>query len=117
MMDFSKKIKLFSLGLILGMFFLFTFLNGKRLSCNYGPESRVLNNLKQKKWIFESKKISVDSLFLIDFLDNCKVIFNKSNTRKDSCKIYYLRGTKKYKEIIINAENCSKVVKGTVLKS
>ena len=55
-MVFSKKIKFFSLGLLLGTFFLITFLNGKKLSCNYGPESRVINNLKQKKWILITKK-------------------------------------------------------------
>ena len=55
-MNFSKKIKFFSFGLLLGTFFLITFLNGKKLSCNYGPESRVINNLKQKKWIFDNDK-------------------------------------------------------------
>ena len=48
-MNFNKKIKFFSFGLLLGTFFLVTILNGKNLSCNYGPESRVINNLKQKK--------------------------------------------------------------------
>ena len=69
-----------------------TILNGKKLSCNYGPESRVINNLKQKKWIFEKKNKALDTLNLIDFLENSKVVFNKSNTRKDSCKVYHLKG-------------------------
>ena len=114
-MDFSKKIKLFSFGLLLGTFFLITFLNGKKVSCNYGPESRVINNLKQKKWIFENKKIALDSFNVIDFLENSKVDFNKSNTRKDSCRVYYLRGIRQYKGIIINATNCSKIVNSKVL--
>ena len=114
-MDFSKKIKLFSFGLLLGTFFLITFLNGKKVSCNYGPESRVINNLKQKEWIFENKKIALDSFNVIDFLENSKVDFNKSNTRKDSCRDYYLRGIRQYKGIIINAKNCSKIVNSKVL--
>ena len=112
-MVFSKKIKFFSLGLLLGTFFLITFLNGKKLSCNYGPESRVIYNLKQKKWIF--KNMALDSLNLIHFLENSKVIFNKSNTRKDSCKVYYLKGLGKYKGTIINAKNCSKVVNAKII--
>ena len=114
-MDFSKKIKLFSFGLLLGTFFLITFLNGKKVSCNYGPESRVINNLKQKKWIFENKKITLDSLNIIDFLENSKVEFNKSNTKKDSCRVYYLKGIRQYKGIIIDAINCSKTVKAKIL--
>ena len=86
-MDFSKKIRLFTFGLLLGTFFLITFLNGKKLSCNYGPESRVFNNLKKKKWVFKNKNKSLDSLNLTDFLVNSKVVFNKSNIRKDSCKV------------------------------
>ena len=114
-MDFSKKIKLFSFGLLLGTFFLITFLNGKKVSCNYGPESRVINNLKQKKWIFENEKIALDSFDIIKFLENSNVNFNKSNTKKDSCRVYYLIGVRRYKEIIINAVNCSKIVKAKIL--
>ncbi len=116
-MNFSKKIKLFSFGLILGTFFLITFLNGKKLSCNYGPEARVINNLKQKKWIFENKNLAIDNFNYIDFLENCKVVFNKSDTSKDSCKIYFLKGIRKYEEIIISAENCIKSVKIITLKN
>ena len=116
-MNFSKKIKLFSFGLLIGIFFLITFLNGKKLSCNYGPESRVINNLKQKKWVFKKKNINQDTLDLIDFLENSKVVFNKSNTRKDSCRVYHLKGIGKYQKIIINAENCSKVVSAELIKS
>ena len=54
-MDFFKKIRFFSFGLLMGIFFLVIILNGKKMSCNYGPESRVINNLKQKKWIFDMK--------------------------------------------------------------
>ena len=114
-MDFSKKIKLFSFGFLLGTFFLITFLNGKKVSCNYGPESRVINNLKQKKWIFENEKIALDSFNIIKFLENSKVDFNRSNTKKDSCRVYYLKGIKKYKEVIISAVNCSRIVKAKIL--
>ena len=113
-MIFSKKIKFFSLGLLLGTFFLITFLNGKKLSCNYGPESRVINNLKQKKWVFDDNSIGLDSLVLADFLKSSKVVFGKSEIRRDSCKIYHLKGIDEFKKIIVSAENCSKIVKAKV---
>ena len=97
------------------LFFLITFLNGKKLSCNYGPESRVINNLKQKKWIFDDDRRGLDSLELADFLKSSKVVFAKSKIRRDSCKIYHLRGINQFENIIINAENCSKIVKAKVL--
>ena len=113
-MVFSKKIKFFSLGLLLGTFFLITFLNGKKLSCNYGPESRVINNLKQKKWIFDDYRRGLDSLELADFLKSSKVVFTKSQIRRDSCKIYHLKGINQFENIIINAENCSKIVRAKI---
>ena len=116
-MVFYKRIKFFSFGLLIGILLLITFLNGKKLSCNYGPESRVKNNLKQKKWIFKKKNIVLDSFNLIDFIKNSKVVFNKSNTKKDSCKVYYFKGVRQYKKIIINAENCSKIVYAEVFKN
>ena len=116
-MVFSKKIRFFSLGLLLGTFFLITFLNGKKLSCNYGPESRVINNLKQKKWIFDDEIIALDSINLVDFLENSVVVFSKSNTRKDSCKVYYLNGFVKNKKIAVEAENCFKIVKAKLIKN
>ena len=116
-MNFYNKIKFFSFGLLLGTFFLITILNAKKLSCNYGPESRVINNLKQKKWVFVNENIPLDSINVIDFLENSKVVFNKSNTKKDSCRVYYLKGINKYKEIIINAENCSKIINARLIKN
>tara|TARA_B100000575_G_scaffold31955_1_gene21522 strand:+ start:9155 stop:9505 length:351 start_codon:yes stop_codon:yes gene_type:complete len=116
-MNFYKKIKFFSIGLFTGTIFLIIILNGKKLSCNYGPESRVIKNLKHKKWIFDNEIIATDSFNLVDFLENSKVIFNKSNTKKDSCKVYYLRGLLKYKKINIEAENCSKIVNAKVIKN
>ena len=116
-MKFHKKIKFFSFGLLLGTFFLVTILNGKNLSCNYGPESRVINNLKQKKWTFDNEKKALDTFELDDFLENSVVVFNKSNTKKDSCKVYYLKGIRKYKGIIINAENCSNIVNVRVIEN
>ena len=109
-MKLYNKVKFFSFGLLLGTFFLITILNGKNLSCNYGPESRVINNLKQKKWTFDNEKKALDTFNLVDFLENSKVVFNKSNTKKDSCKVYYLKGIRKYKGTNINAENCNKII-------
>ena len=38
------------------------------------------------------------------------VDFNKSNTTKDSCKVYYLDGYWKEKAISLEVENCEKIV-------
>ncbi len=116
-MDFFKKIRFFSFGLLMGIFFLVIILNGKKMSCNYGPESRVINNLKQKKWIFDDEIIALDSINLVDFLENSVVVFSKSNTRKDSCKVYYLNGFVKNKKIAVEAENCFKIVKAKLIKN
>ena len=81
-MKFNKKIKFFSFGLLLGTFFLVTILNGKNLSCNYGPESRVINNLKQKKWTFDNEKKALDTFNLVDFWKILKLFLTKVILKK-----------------------------------
>lgn len=98
----------FSIGLILLAFFL----SGKRASCNYGPQSRVLKNISTKQLVYSQNAIefiknrSIDSLTIIDIIHNGSVNFSKSKTNLDSCNIYVIEKAVYDREISMTVVNC-----------
>lgn len=99
-------------GFIVGIIILMFFLGGKRASCDYGPESRVLKNIKLKDRIFtnevmaEMAKIQLDTSDISAALSHGDVLFSESNTNLDSCKIYAITHYKGEQEFKFKAENC-----------
>ncbi len=99
----------FSIGLIL----LFFFLGGKRASCDYGPNARVLKNIRSKPRVFtesalrDAKTIQIDTSIVQQVLQNGDVLFSESITDLDSCNIYKINDKKNLsKHIIFIIENC-----------
>ena len=108
----------FSLGLIILAFFL----NGKKASCSYGPEARVLKNITTKKIVYSNQTQSeinqknLDTLFLINALKNGSINFSESNTRQEPCGLYIIEGRSENKEIILTVENCDSIATITNFK-
>ena len=102
-MNFLKRLYYYSTGFIIGIVFLFFILNGKRASCNYTPNARVIDNITSKELIIDSKS---EALFnqeeLIEILNSGKVIFNKSEPNKKPCGEYYIKSG----DFDINVINC-----------
>ena len=103
----------FSMGLVVLAFFL----NGKKVSCDYGPEARVLKNinskiLKSTTEVSEELLINgIDSLTLRNILKSGDISFSKSETRKEPCGIYYIESrTSDSKNIDLRVENCDSIV-------
>jgi len=98
----------FSIGLIILAFFL----NGKKVSCSYGPDARVLKNINSKEIVFseaikaqmDEKKIDTSTIKQI--LKNGDVNFSKSNTKRNPCAIYIIEGYVHNRETLITVENC-----------
>ena len=44
-------------GFSVGLIFLAVIFKGKKTSCNYGPNDRVISNLSKKNWNTEIKNI------------------------------------------------------------
>lgn len=101
----------FSIGLILLAFFL----NGKRASCSYGPDARVLKNINTKKLVYSQaslltiKNKSIDSLTISEILKFGNVNFSKGNRNLDSCKIYVIVSEVNNKDVSLTIENCEAV--------
>ena len=99
------------IGFSVGLIFLAFILKGKKTSCNYGPNDRVINNLLKKNWRAPKNSDSLfDSLAFEGFLDKARIDFGKSNTQKDSCKTYYINGYWKERPISLEVENCEKTI-------
>ena len=98
----------FSIGLVILAFFL----NGKKTSCSYGPEARVLKNINTKNIIYsddinlliENKEI--DSSAIRYILKKGDINFSESKTREEPCGIYVVEGDYNDSEIILTVENC-----------
>ena len=77
----------FSVGLVL-LTFIF---NGKKTSCNYTPNARVIDNLLQKE-VFIPENIKMDYPELTDsllqtYIRKGTIDFSKSDTKRDSCRL------------------------------
>ncbi|WP_308991922.1 hypothetical protein QLS71_016695 [Mariniflexile litorale] len=101
----------FSLGLILLAFFL----NGKKASCSYGPDARVLKNIRLKKIKYVNNIQSqllhnnLDSVAIQYVLRKGDVNFSESNAKQKPCGIYKVEGDYNEKEIILTIENCDSI--------
>lgn len=105
-------------GFAIGLVILAVFLNGRGVSCeyNYGPEARVLKNIRTKTLQFTSESEALIASKVIDtasisyILKEGDVDFSKSEPRKEPCGIYYISGeTKDKKNISLYIQNCDSI--------
>ena len=100
-MSFLKRLYFFLFGLSIGIIILIFIMNKKDTRFNYSPNKRVLNDIYKKNWVFKNDKNSISKeIFFLDF----DVNFSKSNTKIDSCKVYYIESETKS----FNVKNCEK---------
>lgn len=81
-------------GFSVGLIFLAFIFNGKKTSCNYSPSARVKDNILQKEIKIPlelQKKFPqlTDSLVRL-YIDRGDINFSKSDTKRDSCRMYYI---------------------------
>ena len=111
-MKFIHRLGYYLGGFSIGLIFLAFFLNGKRTSCDYGPEARVLKNINSKPQRISSKakkaiaQIEIDSTSLSNLMRTGNINFSESQTKLDSCNIYVIEGKFNDTEIILEVENC-----------
>ncbi|MDC1336860.1 hypothetical protein N8191_00090 [Flavobacteriaceae bacterium] len=76
-------------------------INKKDTRFNYSPNKRVLNDIYKKNWVFnnQSNAFSKDKFF-----SEFDVNFSKSNTKIDTCKVYYIESEK----LEFSVKNCNK---------
>ncbi len=92
-------------GFAIGLIILTFFLNGKKTSCSYGPEARVLKNISIKTLVL-SPDIILDSLAIQHVLKTGNIDFSKSDSRQKPCGIYNIEGIYNTKPITLTVKNC-----------
>ena len=111
-MKFFQRFAYYFVGLIMGLFFVSMVFSGKDTRCNYFPNARVLNDLRNKPFNYSPKATQIlaqpwiDTTDIRNTLQFGDVDFDKSNIAVGKGKKYVIEGkTKKNQEIIIKVIN------------
>ncbi|MCF6294467.1 MAG: hypothetical protein L3J25_02105 [Flavobacteriaceae bacterium] len=114
-MKFTHRLGYYLGGFSIGLIFLAFFLSGKRASCSYGPDARVLKNISTKQLVYSPNVIelitnkSIDSLTISKVLKSGDIDFSEVNRDLDSCKIYIIEQEINDKNIALTVENCEAI--------
>lgn len=102
----------YGLGFFFGIIILIFFLGGKRASCSYFPNARVLSNIRSKDHAFSEYSLKtfqqnkIDTAIVNQIFESGDIDFGKSDTHRDSCNIYFISGNFKRDIIELEIENC-----------
>jgi len=97
-MKFYQRLAYYLVGLVMGAFVVALVLSGKDTRCNYFPNARVLNDLRNKPFNYSieaSRKLSEDWIDTIDIKNTLTygdVDFDKSNVVYQKGKLYVIEG-------------------------
>jgi hypothetical protein len=123
-MKFSHRFAYYLIGLIMGSFFVAAVFSGKDTRCNYFPNARVLNDLRNKPFHYSDKASLIlaekwiDTTDIKNTLKYGDVDFDKSNIEVGNGKLYVIEGkTIKNQEIRLEVINYpEKVVLKDIVK-
>jgi hypothetical protein len=111
-MKFIHRFAYYLVGLVMGLFVVAAVFSGKDTRCNYFPNARVLNDLRNKPFYYSEEASKVLTEKWIDTVDikNClkygDVDFDKSNVSLGKGKLYIIDGkTIKNKQIVLQVIN------------
>ena len=113
-MKFVHRFAYYLIGLIMGLFFVAAIFSGKDTRCNYFPNARVLNDLRNKPFHYSDKASQIlaekwmDTTDIKNTLKFGDVDFDKSNVELKKGKLYIIEGqTTKKQEITLKVINYS----------
>ena len=111
-MKLYQRVAYYLIGLVIGSFFVAAVLSGKDTRCNYFPNARVLNDIRNKPFQYDieaSRRLSEDWVDTVDIKNTLTygdVDFDKSNLKEEGGKLYIIYGkTKKGKDITLEVIN------------
>jgi hypothetical protein len=106
------RFTLFGFGFVIGLVLVFFFLGGKKASCNWLPNDRMLNIIRSKEIIFTDAALKslaekkMDTLQIYGILKSGKIDFSKSMVKNKPCRKYHIEGTKPIENTFITVELC-----------
>ncbi|RZJ70096.1 DUF4258 domain-containing protein [Flavobacterium sp.] len=111
-MKFYARFAYYIFGFAIGIFFVSMIWSQKGTSCNYFPNARVLNDIRQKPFYYSPAAdsaiakgvISKDEIKMI--LTNGDVDFSQSNKNTNGGKLYIIEGeTAKNQAVVLEVVN------------
>jgi hypothetical protein len=114
-MKFIHRLGYYLSGFVVGIIMLMFFLGGKKTSCDWGLDSRVLKNIRIKDRVvtdeavkfFNQKKIDTASIsHILKFGD---VNFKESNIEAKPCKTYQIEGEINEERLGLIFQNCDSI--------
>ncbi|MFD1294114.1 hypothetical protein ACFQ5N_09735 [Lutibacter holmesii] len=116
MMTFKQRLPYFLGGLTIGIIIVVFIFNKKNTTFNYGPNSRVLKNLRTKERIYSKDAISSLYYYQLDTAMVSKILTNgnvdlSNKIKLDSCMYQYnIQGTSTLKNIEVIVKNCDSTI-------
>ena len=113
--DLLHRFKLFGSGFAIGIALLVFILNGKKSRCNWFPNERILNIIRQKDIKYTPninqliKNKIIDSTDINLFLLNGDVNFSKSQVKNKPCRKYWIDGEIKNKKATLHVKICDSI--------
>ena len=110
--DMKTRFTLYGIGFAIGIVLVFFFLGGKKASCSWLPNDRILNIISQKKISIDNTvkkqyaQTKADSLSIMKILEKGDIDFSKSQVKNNPCRNYWIEGTAEEKNLIITVELC-----------
>jgi hypothetical protein len=111
-MKFIHRVGYYLGGFSIGLIILAFFLQGKKTSCDYGPNSRTTKNIanKSKYYTLEAESAmenyQIDTLTVSNLIRFGTVDFSKSETKTKDCKTYYIENSFKENQFELLVKNC-----------
>jgi len=109
------RFKLFGSGFTIGIVILIFFLNGKKSRCNWFPNERILNIIRQKHIEYTPSINELINTKVIDstdinlFLMNGDIDFSKSEVKNKPCRKYWIDGKVKNKKATLHVKICDSI--------
>ncbi len=111
-MKFIQRLGYYLSGFTIGLIMLFFFLNGKKTSCDWGLDARVMKNIRLKDrhvtdealTFFQNQQIDTSNISII--LKKGDVNFKQSDVQAEPCKIYQVEGKVEQQKLGLIFENC-----------
>ncbi len=115
-MSLLKRLGYYLGGFSVGLVILAFILSQKNFSCSYGPNARVLKNIRLKEKVYSEEATQALKQKLIDtasirlMLLHGDVDFSRSDTKAEPCRYYFIDGyTAERKEVTMKVENCDSI--------
>lgn len=114
-MKFIHRLGFYLGGFSIGLIILAFFLSGKKTSCDYFPDARVLKDIRSKERVYSEDALKKMKMYQVDtseisaILKRGDIDFGRSNTNLDSCNLYLVTGQSQSHNLELVFENCDSI--------